>query len=356
MADDREVRAVRSELERIARQLATDALEEAAGRARAILVERLTETLVAEAERVLSARPAPAAPAGTAEQEQSPEQLQAPEREEVGEQSDAAVQADASVQGDASVQADAFEQESGCYLFAIAQAAGPPLPSLEGMEPSGPVREVVTGQLAAVVCQIPLSLFDGLDQEPVGPESRLADLARRHDEVVRGTFERRTVLPLRFGTVLSSERQLVEVLGEEQGQLVAELRRLEGKAEWTCRLSPDPVAAAAVRPKPAPAGGAAYLAERERELSAVDDEDPYGVVAAADRLSQAVEAHVESALPQDAAGEEARVSFLVPDEDQERFAAAVAAVAEASPTLRIELLGPHPPYHFATVRLGTERP
>lgn len=347
MADDPRADAVRSETERIARQLASDALEEAAGRARAILVERLTETLVAEAERCLEAQPAPAASAGTAADERASEELEAPERDPVR----------APMEADVSTHADASEQASGCYLFAIAQAAGPPLPSLEGMEPSSPVREVVTGQLAAVVCEIPLGLFDGLDQEPVGPESRLADLARRHDDVVRGTFERRTVLPLRFGTVLSSERQLVQVLGEEQAQLVAELRRLEGKAEWTCRLSPDPVAAAAaVRQKPARAGGAAYLAERERELAATDDEDPYGVVAAAERLSQAVEPHVESALPQDPAGEEARVSFLVPDQDQERFAAAVAAVAEASPTLRIELLGPHPPYHFATVRLGTEVP
>lgn len=348
MANEPEAGTVRSPLERIARELAVEALEEAAGRARGILVERLTEALVAEAERSL-ADPAPAAPAGAARQDAGPghagvvEQVAAPEH-------DAAAEHDASAEQDAG-----REQETGCYLFAITTAAGAPLSSLQGMDGSGPVREVVSGQLAAIVCEIPLGLFDGLDQEEVGPESRLAALARRHDQVVRSTFERRAVLPLRFGTVLASERQLVGVLEEEQAELLAELGRLAGKAEWTCRISPDPAAAtAAVRPNPAPMGGAAYLAERDRQLAASADQDPYGVAAAAERLSQAVEAHVESALPQDSAGEEARVSFLVPDQSQDRFADAVAAVAEASPTLRMELLGPHPPYHFATVRLGTE--
>ncbi|MBO0703301.1 MAG: GvpL/GvpF family gas vesicle protein, partial [Candidatus Dormibacteraeota bacterium] len=245
--------------------------------------------------------------------------------------------------------------ETGCYLFAIARAGGAPLPSIQGMDGSAAVREVVSGELAGVVCEIPLSLFDGLDQEPVGPESRLAELARRHDQVVRTTFERRTVLPLRFGTVLTSEAQVVDVLGKRQEQLLGELRHLEGKAEWTCRIEPDPAGATATRPDPAPIGGAAYLAERERELAATaEKDDPYGVTEAAERVLRAVEAHVESALPPDPAGEEARVTFLVPDEGQERFAEAVATVAGASPALRIELLGPHPPYHFATVQLGGE--
>lgn len=342
MADEN--RDVRVEVERVARQLAAASLEEAAERARGILVERLTERLVGEAERFLSAPPPSAAGSDQAAPEQAaPEQAAAPEQTPVPDEAPSPEQVAPPV------------QESGCYLFAIAQAGGAPLPSMPGMDGSGPVREVVAGRLAGVVCEIPLELFDGLDQEPIGPESRLAELAQRHDEVVRFTFERRAVLPLRFGTVLTSERELAGVLEEEQAQLLAELKRLEGKAEWTCRIQPDPAAeTAAAHARPSGVGGAAYLAERERELAATAEGDPYGVDAAAERVSRAVDPHVESALPHEPAGEEGRVSFLVPDEAQERFADAVVAVAQALPALRIELLGPHPPYHFASVQLGRE--
>ena len=357
MADEPTTGATRSQLDRIARQLAADALEEAAARARGILVERLTEALVEEAERSL-ATPSPSAPAvpKQAALEPEPEAAATAAQVAAGGPERAVPDEEAAPEQDAAEPEDgaAPEQETGCYLFAIAQAGSAPLPDLPGMDGAGPVREVVSGHLAGVVCEIPLNLFDGLDQEAVGPESRLAELARRHDEVVRATFERRAVLPLRFGTVLTSDRQLAGVLDEQQSQLLPELRRLEGKAEWTCRIQPDPAAATTTRRQPSPVSGAAYLAERERDLAATTDEDPYGVAAAADQVSRAVEGLVESALPPDPAGEEARVSFLVPDDGQERFADAVASVAGASPAVRIELLGPHPPYHFASVQLGSD--
>lgn len=352
MTDDADVRAVRSQLERIPPQLAAEALEEAAGRARAILVERLTQILVAEAEACLTAHAAPsqeaAVPARAADSEPEATADPAP-----------AAGPDATSERPPAPDQQPREPEApapdaGCYLFAIARAGGAPLPAVQGMDGCGSVREVVSGQLAGVVCDIPLNLFDGLEQEAVGPESRLAGLARRHDEVVRAAFERRAVLPLRFGTVLTSQQQLVGVLEEQQEHLLPELRRLEGKAEWTCRVQPDPAATATTRRERPQVGGAAYLAERERELAATTDRDPYGVAEAMDQVTRAVEAHVEAALPSDLAGDEARVSFLVADEAQERFAGAVAAVAEASPALRMELLGPHPPYHFASVQLGNE--
>lgn len=358
--DDANLRALRSQLERIPPQLAAEALEEAASRARVILVERLTQILVAEAESCLTAHVAPPPPVAHPQEAAAPEQAAAPEPEASAEPAagagpDATPERAAPPDQETVEPAAAPEPEAGCYLFAIARAGGPPLPSIQGMGGSGTVREVVSGRLAGVVCDIPLSLFDGLEQEAIGPESRLAGLARRHDEVVRAAFERRAVLPLRFGTVLTSEDQLVGVLEEQQEQLLPELQRLEGKAEWTCRVQADPAATTTSRPGRPQVGGAAYLAERERELAATAEKDPFGVDEAAGRVAQAVEAHVEAALPPDPAGEEARVSFLVADEAQERFAGAVAGVAEASPALRIELLGPHPPYHFASVQLGDGR-
>lgn len=350
MGNEETNRGTGPEIERTAHQLASEALEEAAGRAREILVERLTDAIVAEAERSLAAGPARALGqiAGGLTQAAKPEQVEpvsAPE-EAPRRLQQASAPPEQSCGGP--------DQSAGCYLFAIAQAGGPPLSPLEGMDGSGPVREVVAARLAAVVCEVPRGLFDGLDQEPVGPESRLVELARRHDEVVRAAFERRTVLPLRFGTVLTSERELLEVLQEEQSQLVAELSRLEGKAEWTCRVQPDPEAVTAVRPEPEPIGGAAYLAQREQRLAAMEEGDPHGVAAVAEQVTLAVEPHVESGRAPDLAGDETRISYLVADEAQERFAQAVVAVAEASPTVCVELLGPHPPYHFATVQLGRD--
>lgn len=362
MADEGTSAEMRSEIELRARQLVEEALDEAAGRARGILVERLTDALVTGAERILGreqeSHPEAEQAAGSREQlpsiprqsgsvelpARAPEQVASPEQTGSRDQPGVPTQV-----------AGAPEPAAGCYLFAIAPARGTPLASLDGMNGSGPVREITAGGVAAIACEVPLGLFDGLDQEPVGPDSRLVALARRHDEVVRATFERRTVLPLRFGTVLASERQLVDVLEEEQAQLLAELGRLEGKAEWTCRIQPDPEAvAAAGRPAPERVGGAAYLAQREQQLAAAEQEDPHGVGGTAEQVNRAVDPLVESSGPPDVAGEETRISYLVPDEAQERFARAVVAVAEASPTVRVELLGPHPPYHFATVQLGRE--
>lgn len=186
-------------LGRLGAEIAREALQEARTRARRVLVERLTRSLVEAGERSLAE---PAAPAG--------------------------------------------------YVFAITRADGPALCDRPGLDAGGRLRELVDGPLAAAVCDVPGHLFDGLADEPIDAGSRLALLASRHDEIVREVFERRPVLPLRFGTVLASQRDVSAVLGGGRERFLAELGRVEGRAEWTCTSRPTASPPSRTRPAPSP--------------------------------------------------------------------------------------------------------
>jgi len=79
----------------------------------------------------------------------------------------------------------------------------------------------------------------------------------QHGQVLHRVFEKRTVLPFRFGTTFSSEEEIRAILMQNRDQFVEGLRQLRGKAEVHLKLSFRVHQPAPVRTMAASAGAAA---------------------------------------------------------------------------------------------------
>ena len=91
-------------------------------------------------------------------------------------------------------------------------------------------RAVVHGELAAVVGD-------------AAPDTRAADLARRHWQVLEAIAATATVLPVRFGTVMAGDAAVAEeLLAPDHDALRARLARFEGTVQLTVKGTYDEAA------------------------------------------------------------------------------------------------------------------
>ncbi|MGH9783469.1 MAG: GvpL/GvpF family gas vesicle protein, partial [Terriglobia bacterium] len=73
-----------------------------------------------------------------------------------------------------------------------------------------------------------------------------------HGQVIARAFETHTVLPMRFGTFFSSEKQIEQLVRENQRDLLETFCRLRGKSEMRLKLSFPSVAGDGASPKKQP--------------------------------------------------------------------------------------------------------
>ena len=315
--------ALRALARRLGPEVAQGAVQEASERARRILVERLTAELVAAAAGELESTASP------------PAEGEAP----------APGQLTASDLG-----------AGGCYLFAIAAHIPDGLDGLRGLDGRGPIETLVSGSLSAVVCSIDAGLLQGLDQEEVTEDSRLAVLAARHDAVVREVWRRGTALPMRFGIVLRSRQAALDLLTDRAHVLTGELERLAGCEEWSCRVrlhqQPDPVDAGpddAAESTSNGGAGTAYLARRAEDLRHRREAGEQ-VRQACEDVDQSLSAFAEAVSP--AATGRPDVAFgaayLVCADRAPAFQAAAFGKRDELQERGAELSvdGPLPPFHF----------
>lgn len=211
------------------------------------------------------------------------------------------------------------------------------------------------GRVAAVHSEIDLNELDQLAPE-VREGSRLAELARNHDEVVTALTLAGTVLPFRLGTLVPDRQVLARLLEDAQAGLAAALDRVRGHAEWQLRVSvPVPLEPPNPRPERGPGAGTAYLlGKRAVRQRAAEEQD--AVRAAAEALDEVLSLAADDAIGSrlDASG--ARC-YLVAKSDQQAFATAaeegIAALTALGCLVRFR--GPLPPYSFADVQLGGAR-
>lgn len=324
----------RSRAVRQVAELVEAAEREARQRARAVLVERLEAALLAAAEEALlrapeGASPRPveavlprapeAAPPRTAEE--------APSRTRPG-------------------------PSPSCYLYAITRAeAG--LAGVPGIDERSKVELVSQDGLAAVVSDVDPAMFQGLESDSAAAEERLAWLAARHDGVIAAAFRQGTVLPMRFATLFPTRQDVARLLRERSQLLWAELERLEGRAEWSCRLrlaQPGPAGPRETVPAEEQAdAGTAYLAQRARRLRS-RDELRDRQTAAAERVREQLRRHAvdeaPAATPPDVL---LGAVYLVDQAQEESFRTAIAELRqELTDALELEVTGPLPPYRFVS--------
>lgn len=210
-------------------------------------------------------------------------------------------------------------------LYAIADADHPVPPGLRGLDDQ-PVRGVSGGGLVAVLGECPTPL-------PEDPEALLS-----YEHTVEQLMDQETVLPARYGTVLTADAAVTELLDRRSDRLAATLRRVRGavelgvRAEWPADPSPS-------HPSGEHAGsdylrGRLELRRRSRELTAQID-------AAVGELARE---RTERTPP----GRDNQVSlaYLVPRGRVEEFLDRCRELAETVTGATVVCTGPWPPYSF----------
>jgi hypothetical protein len=233
--------------------------------------------------------------------------------------------------------------EAPAYVYGVTWADGASAAAQGVLDAS--VETLEHGELAALVSELPSA----------DVRARRRDLLR-HAEVLQQVFERRTVVPLEFGTLFASEDDVVSDLLESRYEdLVALLQRLDGLVELTVRAFYDEggVLAAIVREEPQIAAlrGAGGQAQQMQlgeavaaALAARRNRDADEIVA--ELSSLASEAVVEERV---AELEVVRAAFLVERSGLREFDAQVEDLAERfDGIVRFKLTGPLPPHHFVS--------
>lgn len=223
------------------------------------------------------------------------------------------------------------------YLYAITDRLNEPLPGQVGLG-DAQLAEVAWRDIVAIV-----SAHDA------APSLERADDLWRHEDVIESLMDRRAVLPVRFGTVLPSHLDVVDMLCRRYTAFSEDLGRLRGCIEIGVRVLSRAGQDAPVAP-PAPAvegPGTAFLraklaGRRGRErLHAGLLERARDARQSLDRFAQASRLD-RGSMDADSIS----IAFLVPRANVEAFRLAVGEFAESQAAITLLCTGPWPPYSF----------
>jgi hypothetical protein len=166
------------------------------------------------------------------------------------------------------------------------------------------------------------------------------ELVLAHERVVESIMERGAVLPLRFGTQLEREDELLAALAERREELLEALERVRGRAELGLRAFPKNTGTGDSAPDDR--SGRAYLLGR----------------AAAHRRAEQAVRELHAPLTEFARASLVRerpappailvAAYLVDDRRVEEFRARAEELAARQADLQVVVTGPWPPYNFAT--------
>ena len=228
------------------------------------------------------------------------------------------------------------------YLYCVvtAGAAAPPS-DIRGLD-GACVRAVAAEGVAAWVSDLP--------DAPWAPIPATPARARAHDAVVRAAMAAETPVPARFGQRFADDEALRASLHPRHGDLVEALARVRGAVEMTVRVLLTPGGSAA-EPAPAPESpGRAYLAAartrvRREAASRREAEILQGRIATA--VAPLVRGEVLA--PGRASSETLSLSHLISRDAVGTYRAAVRALRDSDPALRLLVTGPWAPYTFVTL-------
>ncbi|WAP55221.1 GvpL/GvpF family gas vesicle protein [Streptomyces sp. S465] len=233
------------------------------------------------------------------------------------------------------------------YVYGIARGEVADLDDrLTGIgDPPLPVRALNEGELAAIVSDCPAEL-----------KPRRRDLLA-HQHVLAEVSGSHPVLPMRFGSVSSSDEDVRSVLAEHADRYQDQLSRLSGRVEYNVKAvhDEDAVLHQVLAEEP----DLRVMAEANRAAGGGTYEER---VRFGERVAEAVRAHevrdaklVEEALAPTA--EDVRpgpesggwflsLSLLLDKDAADPLLTAAADLEKAHPWLKLRLNGPLPPYSF----------
>ena len=260
--------------------------------------------------------------------------------------------------------AAAISAQECFYLYGIARSAPRELAALPGIEGRCDVSLVSLRKLACVVSPVPLAEYNEQSMEAHASQLEwVAPRALRHQQAVQWLWQAASVVPLKFGTLCSSQEKVRELLERHYETLLRLLDFFDRREEWGVKVYVDETLAARAAERGAPESqetapvseGAAYFLRKNRQRLAEEQKSL--------QLSELAEEIYRRLLPQAVEGRKGR--FLNPPQEGTQLPLLSAAFLVEQPGLaafedaaarlevdyggygvRIELSGPWPPYSF----------
>lgn len=249
--------------------------------------------------------------------------------------------------------------EDGKYVYCIIQSERAQSFGKRGIGGRGDdVYTIHHGQLAAVVSDTPIAIYDPTRENVLG-----------HERVTEAVMEEHTVLPMSFGTVFRTADDVVEFLKDTHDAMRDVLAQVRGKIEFGVQVNWD--RDAVVRDIEAQgeevarlkshiqrtASGSTYFARvqlgRLIERLLTERADSY-----VREIYDALRASAVASKLNKPIGERMilNAAFLVERSEAERFDARMREVARRyEGKLAFRYTGPWPPYNFVNVRLTLEQ-
>src|SRR5205823_2191171 len=156
------------------------------------------------------------------------------------------------------------EPRPGWYVYAVFAPDGQGVsPVVEGIEPGGAIEVVSEAGIAAAVSRVDASALADIGSDP----GALADVARRHDDVVAHLAARWPTVPLRFGTMCASRDDVGRLLSSERDRFRAVLDAVRDRDEFGVQVVAEPIDEGADDP-PEGAGYLRAMSDRRRAREA----------------------------------------------------------------------------------------
>jgi hypothetical protein len=244
---------------------------------------------------------------------------------------------------------------TGLYTYAVVDSA-----SVADLARDG-LRLIPGGRIAAVVEDVEVEEFEGDRLERnLADREWLERMVRHHESIIEGLLDGRAVVPMRFGSIFSTEDGLRRMLEESSADFAAMLDRVRGRHEWGVRVNADRdamVRQLAPVARDASTGGD-YLRRRRAEMQA-DGEVGIEAARIARELHEQLTRHAELAVvlqPRQPAPETlVTTAYLVPFDDQDVFLACVKELDNEYDGISLDVTGPWPPYSFISADVGGPR-
>ena len=246
----------------------------------------------------------------------------------------------------------------GKYIYGVIKTEKPASFGKIGIgSPASEVATVMLNNLAAIVSDSPWKVY-----KSVAKEETVKDLVT-HQFVIEKVMEKFTIVPVKFGTMLESEDEVSNFLEKGYFLLRNMLRQMEGKIELDIVASWKlPQAAASLYRR------SSLIKRKQAEIVAKGDkatlEDKVALGKLVERALNSQKARLRKLIAETLKRETVDVcshelinenmvfnaAFLVEKQNEEFFNKSVNLLDQKlEDTLNFRLVGPLPPYSFATV-------
>ena len=264
--------------------------------------------------------------------------------------------------------------ERSFYLYGIVSTGtvnGAVFDGMEGLENGSSIFSVSCGELSAIVSEMSDPAFSPFQiRSSMRDNEWLKEKVRSHAGVLAEAKQTMTIVPLRFGTVFSTEPEIRDFVLNSESKLIDALSRLKDKSEFGVRVGCDMARLEAM----------CYSSSRDFDiaLSQVSssvaefvrdtissDEPQLGVEAMmanfaarihgalTDISAYAIHKSGDMNSPFEESDVVLNATYLVTIVNEKNFKARIADLATefAACGISIEVSGPWPPYHFVEIDL-----